>query len=88
MDLNAKVVVAGFDYTYGKRDIANMELLPKYASNRFEIITVDEQKNASGKISSTAVRDLLLQGDIEQAKRLVRIRLYHGRSRCSRFWTR
>ena len=71
VDLNAKVVVAGFDYTYGKRDIANMELLPKYASNRFEIITVDEQKNASGKISSTAVRDLLLQGDIEQANDLL-----------------
>ena len=35
VDLNSKVVVAGFDYTYGKRDIANMELLPKYASNRF-----------------------------------------------------
>lgn len=69
--LNAKVVVAGFDYTYGKRDIANMELLPKYASNRFEIITIDEQKNDSGKISSTAVRDLLLQGDVEQANELL-----------------
>ena len=69
--LNAKVVVAGFDYTYGKRDIANMELLPKYASNRFEIISITEQKSDNGKISSTAVRDLLLQGEIEKANELL-----------------
>lgn len=69
--LNAKVVVAGFDYTYGKRDIANMELLPKYASNRFEIISIAEQKSENGKISSTAVRDLLLQGEIEKANELL-----------------
>ena len=69
--LNAKVVVAGFDYTYGKRDIANMELLPKYASNRFEIISIAEQKSENGKISSTAVRDLLLKGEIEKANELL-----------------
>ena len=69
--LNAKVVVAGFDYTYGKRDIANMELLPKYASNRFEIISIAEQKSDNGKISSTAVRDLLLLGEIEKANELL-----------------
>ena len=69
--LNAKVVVAGFDYTYGKRDVANMELLPKYASNRFEIISIAEQKSDNGKISSTAVRDLLLQGEIEKANELL-----------------
>lgn len=69
--LNAKVVVAGFDYTYGKRDIANMELLPKYASDRFEIISIAEQKKNNGKISSTAVRDLLLQGEIEKANELL-----------------
>lgn len=69
--LNAKVVVAGFDYTYGKRDIANMELLPKYASNRFEIISIAEQKSKNGKISSTAVRDLLLKGEIEKANELL-----------------
>lgn len=69
--LNAKVVVAGFDYTYGKRDVANMELLPKYASNRFEIISIPEQKSDNGKISSTAVRDLLIQGEIEKANELL-----------------
>ena len=69
--LKAKVVVAGFDYTYGKRDVANMELLPKYASNRFEIISIPEQKSDNGKISSTAVRDLLLQGEIEKANELL-----------------
>ena len=29
VDLNAKIVVAGFDYTYGKKEIASMEHLPE-----------------------------------------------------------
>ena len=38
--LNAVTVVAGFDYTYGKKEIANMELLPTYAKERFSIVTI------------------------------------------------
>ena len=86
--LKAKVVVAGFDYTYGKRDVANMELLPKYASNRFEIISIPEQKSDNGKISSTAVRDLLLQGEIEKANELLGYDYIIGWCCCSRFWSR
>lgn len=42
-DLHAKVVVAGFDYTYGKPDVANMETLPQFAQGRFDVVTVDRQ---------------------------------------------
>ena len=51
----------------------------KYASNRFEIISIPEQKSDNGKkIRSTTVRDLLLQGEIEKANGVVRLRLHYG----------
>ena len=34
VDLNAKVVVAGFDYTYGKPEVANMQTFPGHAAGR------------------------------------------------------
>ncbi len=38
--LKAAAVVAGFDYTYGKRAVASMALLPEYARGRFEVVSV------------------------------------------------
>lgn len=69
--LHAKVVVAGFDYTYGPRDIATMENLPKYAQDRFSIICVEEQLDHGDKISSTAIRQSLDAGQLEQTNRLL-----------------
>lgn len=69
--LNAKVVVAGFDYTYGKKDIANMENLPKFAAGRFDVIQIPEQKVNGKKIGSTAIRDALESGEIELANQLL-----------------
>ena len=68
--LHTKIVVAGFDYTYGKRDIANMRVLPQYSKNRFTIITIPEQRNSKGKISSTAIRAALSNGIIVEANKL------------------
>ena len=68
--LHTKIVVAGFDYTYGKRDIANMRVLPQYSKNRFTIITIPEQRNSKGKISSTAIRAALLNGNVAEANKL------------------
>lgn len=64
--LHAQTVVAGFDYTYGKKEIANMSLLPTYSKQRFEIITVPEQRNQFGKIGSTQIKQALLQQQIEK----------------------
>ncbi len=41
--LHAKAVVAGFDYTYGPKTIADMAHLPQYAKNRFAIVEVSPQ---------------------------------------------
>lgn len=68
MDLHPQVVVAGFDHTYGQKDVANMKHLPQFAKGRFEVVTVPELATSTGaKVGSTAIRHLLDQGQIAQA---------------------
>jgi riboflavin kinase / FMN adenylyltransferase len=66
-DLHADTVVAGFDYTYGPREIANMAQLPGYAKGRFAVVEVAELQESSEKISSTKIRDALEEGNMEKA---------------------
>ena len=63
--LNAKVAVAGFDYTYGKKEIASMKQLPEYAQGRFDVITVDALLDHDLKISSSRIREYLDDGDMQ-----------------------
>ena len=69
VDLNAKVVVAGFDYTYGKPEVANMQTLPGHAAGRFEIVEVDKLMIDEHKISSTSIRDHIEAGDVTAANK-------------------
>ena len=66
LGLNAKVVVAGFDYTNGPREIATMANLPNYCQERFEIITVPKQMTDNKKISSTEIRELMAEGKMAE----------------------
>lgn len=68
---NAKVVVAGYDYTYGKPDIASMETLPKHAKGRFEIVQIEEEKQLGQTISSTKIREYIQIGEIEKANKML-----------------
>lgn len=66
--LNAKVVVAGFDYTFGKPKVANMKLMNELSGDRFDVITVDEQTGSPDeKISSTVIRQAIKDGELEKA---------------------
>lgn len=65
--LKADTVVAGFDYTYGKRDVASMALLPKYARGRFDVISVPELAEDGQKVSSTRIRHALDSREIDTA---------------------
>ncbi len=49
MGLKADTVVAGFDYSYGPKDVANMENLPSFAKGRFDIKVVPKQIFAGEK---------------------------------------
>ncbi|KRM89646.1 riboflavin biosynthesis protein RibF [Liquorilactobacillus vini] len=69
--LHAAAVVAGEDYTYGKHTIANMQTLPEFARNRFQVITVKHVLFGQKKISSTMIRRLLDTGQIDLANQLL-----------------
>lgn len=71
VDWNAKVVVAGFDYTYGKPDVASMNHLQDYAKGRFDIVKIGEEKTAGQSISSTAIRQFIRNGEIEKANEML-----------------
>lgn len=68
---HAQVIVAGYDYTYGKPDVASMEQLPHYADNRFEIVKVDVEKQGDKIISSTNIRKCVKAGEMEKANRML-----------------
>lgn len=69
--LHAKVVVAGFDYTYGPREIADMACLPDYGRNRFEIVTVPKETLKGEKVSSTRIREALDTGNLKEVRELL-----------------
>lgn len=69
--LNAKIVVAGFDYTYGPASIANMANLPKFAAGKFKIIEVPEQIIAGVKIGSTTIRSFIETGNVAEANKML-----------------
>lgn len=69
--LNADTVVAGFDYTYGPKEIANMDRLPDYAKRRFDIVVMPKQIFAGKKIGSTEIRQAIKDGNMELAYKLM-----------------
>lgn len=71
IDLKAKYVVAGFDYTYGKKDIANMQSLPQYAHHKFEVVTVPEQAINGRKIGSSAIKQFISENKVEEANKFL-----------------
>lgn len=68
---NAKVVVAGYDYTYGKPELASMNHLPVHAKNRFSVIKIGEEKKAGETISSTQVRNYIKEGKLKKANQML-----------------
>ncbi|WP_076462092.1 riboflavin biosynthesis protein RibF [Limosilactobacillus caccae] len=69
VNFHATVVVAGFDHTYGPAEIASMELLPKYAQGRFEVVAVPKltEENSEIKIGSREIRRLIDDGNVTAA---------------------
>lgn len=69
--LHAKFAVSGFDYTYGPKDIADVDHLPEYAKGRFEVETVGKQEKDGKKVSSTRIRKLMDEGNMEEVTKLL-----------------
>ncbi|HEY4554547.1 MAG TPA: bifunctional riboflavin kinase/FAD synthetase [Bacillaceae bacterium] len=65
--LNVRNAIAGFDYTYGKFGKGTMETMPEHAKGAFIVTTVNKLEDSGEKISSTAIRSLLAEGETEEA---------------------
>lgn len=71
IDWHAKYVVAGYDYTYGKQAVANMDTLPELSKGKFETVVVNQQQAKQMKISSTRIRQAISNGCMKEANNLL-----------------
>ena len=63
--INNNVKIAGFDFTFGKFGKGNMTVLQE--SNDFKTTIVGKQELDSEKISTTAIREALTEGNLRKA---------------------
>ncbi len=67
--LNVNTLVCGPDYTFGKKEIANTDLLLKYKrEGKIDVEIVDYVMNNCQKISSTLIRECITNGKVDKIK--------------------
>jgi len=73
--IGMRIIVVGDDYTFGKNRQGNLNLLKSYAEAfDFEVDVVDwvpVSNNKPQRISSTRIREMLLDGDVQNAQKLL-----------------
>jgi riboflavin kinase/FMN adenylyltransferase len=89
--IGMKAFVVGGDYAFGRNREGNLEFLKQYSgSHNFELIVADwiqSQSNGKSRISSTRIRELVMEGAVASAKKLlgrhyqIRGTVEHGRNR-------
>lgn len=71
IDLGVIHAVAGYDFSYGSRGAGNMKTLKQDSGEMIEVTTVDKVEYKGEKISSTRIRRLLLEGNVEELPNLI-----------------
>jgi len=69
--LRVRSVVVGFDFRFGHRGQGDPSLLREYAGGAIDVRVIEPVYLDGMKVSSTRIRDLLAQGDCEQAALLL-----------------
>ena len=73
--IGMKAIIVGEDYTFGKNREGNLTVLKSYASQLgYEVIVAEWIKgtrNVPDRISSTRVRNLVMTGEIEMARKML-----------------
>lgn len=73
--LGTKAVIVGRDYTFGNRREGDLESLRKFAGQYgFEVIVaewIQGLRNRSERISSTRIRELVMEGRMEDARKML-----------------
>lgn len=70
-DLNVQHVTAGFDFSFGAYGKGNMTLMEQLSGGEYGVTTIDKQSECEEKISSTRIRKLLKDGDMEEVRTLL-----------------
>ncbi|GAF63668.1 riboflavin biosynthesis protein [Bacillus sp. TS-2] len=65
ISLNVQHVVAGFDFTYGAKGKGNMDTIEEDSKGHFNFSMVPALKNGPIKVSSTHIRELIHQGEVQ-----------------------
>ncbi|MGI8908456.1 MAG: bifunctional riboflavin kinase/FAD synthetase [Candidatus Sumerlaeaceae bacterium] len=69
---HAKVVICGYDFTFGRAGAGNIELLKHIGQSRgFDVVVVEAVAEHDVLVKSTQVRDLLFSGEVEKAAHLL-----------------
>ncbi|QEA31016.1 FAD synthetase family protein [Secundilactobacillus malefermentans] len=71
VQLNAKLVVVGFDYTFGAGASATGDDLKGYSHQQFDVKVVHKLTHTDVKVSSTRIRALIKAGKVELANTLL-----------------
>lgn len=69
--LNIKHLVAGFDYTFGHKGSGNMGNIEQYTRGAFTYTTIDKVTLHDEKVSSTRIRKLIQEGQVDKANILL-----------------
>jgi riboflavin kinase / FMN adenylyltransferase len=73
--IGMQALVVGNDYTFGRNREGNLDLLRQWAPEMgFDVVVVDwiqSVNGLAGRISSTRVRELVMEGRMEEAKKLL-----------------
>ncbi|WP_099158142.1 riboflavin biosynthesis protein RibF [Virgibacillus ndiopensis] len=69
--LNIHHLVAGFDYSYGHKGKGNMKVIGDHAKGAFSYSIIDKVELDNEKVSSTKIRELLKNGEVEATNELL-----------------
>ena len=69
--LSIKHVTAGFDFTFGSKGAGTMEQMAALADGAFGTTVIDKVIDHDEKISSTRIRQLLAEGNVEETALLL-----------------
>ncbi|MCO7125952.1 bifunctional riboflavin kinase/FAD synthetase [Sporolactobacillus shoreicorticis] len=69
--LHAKHVVAGYDFTFGRKAVGNMNNIGEFSRSMFSYSVVPKVELFGAKISTSYIRSLIEQGNLEEAAKLL-----------------
>jgi riboflavin kinase/FMN adenylyltransferase len=67
-----KIIAIGYDHKFGKNRVGDISYLKKFEDKHdFKVVEISKQEVADIAVSSTKVRNALMEGDVESAEQLL-----------------